>query len=118
MCMETLSDLIKISLEEMHFLGIFEQPRPVLLVQFFLSQNDLDVLSRMVDLALCLVDLGVEVQLDMVGLFQSVRVACEGETAWLDVKLYFRRWKFRYRNSKVDVIFCGIAFRRPLRPKD
>lgn len=64
--------LVKVGLEEVDLLGVLEQPGPVGVVQLLLSQYHLDVLRRVVDLALRRVDLAVELELHMVGLLQGV----------------------------------------------
>jgi len=61
-----VNPLVEISLQEVNLLRILQKPWPELLLQFFLSQNQLDILGGVVDLALLLVNLGIELELDMV----------------------------------------------------
>ena len=74
-----INPLIEISLEEVDLLGILQQTGPELLLELLLSKDKLDVLSGVVDLALCLVNLCVELQLQEVVALEGVRVAGELE---------------------------------------
>jgi hypothetical protein len=47
-------------------LRVLQEPWPELLLQFLLSQNQLNVFGGVVNLALLLINLGVELELDMV----------------------------------------------------
>lgn len=71
----------------MDLLGILQQAGPELLLELLLAQDHLDVLGGMVDLALGLVDLGVELERQAVVALQGVRVAGEGEGLRLEVEL-------------------------------
>ena len=102
----------------MDFLGVLQKPWPVLLIQFLLPQDHLNILRCMINLALRLVDLGVEGEFHMVGLLECIGVACEGESARCNVKLYFRRRDIWYGDGKVDVVFCGFSFGGALSPED
>ena len=66
------SYLIEVSLQEVDLLRVLEQPWPELLLQLLLAEDHLDVLGGVVDLAVLDIDLGVELQLDVVCLLQAV----------------------------------------------
>jgi hypothetical protein len=61
-----VNPLIEVSLQEVDLLRILQEPWPELLLQFLLSQNQLNVFGGVVNLALLLINLGVELELDMV----------------------------------------------------
>lgn len=62
----------------MHFLALFQQPWPVVLLQLLLSEHKLHIARGMVRLAVLDVDFTVEFQLDVVGSLLRVGVAGEG----------------------------------------
>jgi hypothetical protein len=66
-------------------LVVLQQAGPELLLQLLLPQNQLDVLGRVVDLALLLVDLSKELELQLVRPLEGVRVAAEAEALWLQL---------------------------------
>jgi hypothetical protein len=61
-----INPLVEVSLQEVDLLRILQEPWPELLLQFLLSQNQLNVFGGVVNLALLLINLGVELELDMV----------------------------------------------------
>lgn len=61
------SYLVKIGLEEVHALGVFEQTRPVLLLDLLLAQDQGNIASGMNDLGFLRVDLCEELKVDSVG---------------------------------------------------
>jgi hypothetical protein len=61
-----VNPLVEVGLQEVNLLGILQEPGPEFLLQLLLSQDDLNVLSGVVDLALLLVNLSVELELEMV----------------------------------------------------
>jgi hypothetical protein len=61
-----VNPLVEVSLQEVDLLRILQEPWPELLLQFLLSQNQLNVFGGVVNLALLLINLGVELELDMV----------------------------------------------------
>ena len=61
-----VNPLVEVSLQEVDLLRILQEPWPELLLQLLLSQNQLNVFGGVVNLALLLINLGVELELDMV----------------------------------------------------
>ena len=53
----------------MHLLIIFQQPRPKLVLHFLFPQPESHAVARGMGLAFLGIDLGVQLQLDMVGRF-------------------------------------------------
>lgn len=82
-----INPLIKVRLQEVNLLGILQQSWPELLLELLLSQHHLDVLECVVDLALLLIDLSVEVEVDGVRSLQRLRVALEGQSLWFELQL-------------------------------
>jgi len=82
-----VSYLVEISLQKVDLCLLLQQTRPVLLLEFLLAQHQLDVPGRVVDLALLWLDLGEEVELDVVGCLFRLRVAGEFEVGGLDVQV-------------------------------
>jgi hypothetical protein len=105
-----INPLVEVSLQEVNLLRIFQEPRPELLLQFLLSQNQLNVFGGVVNLALLLINLGVELELDMVISLEGVRVTRECETLWLEAQLQVGRFDIRYRDGEIDEVLCGIGF--------
>lgn len=99
-------------------LGLLEQARPVLLLELLLLQLDLDVLGRVVDLALGRVDLGVELEVDVVLALQGPRGAGEGERRGLEVELDAVLGDVRDRDGQVDEVLLGLRVGRALGPED
>lgn len=71
----------------MHLRLVLQQTRPVLLLEILLSQHHLDVGGGVVCLGVVDVDLGEEVDLEVVGGLFCVRGAGEGQTGGLKVEL-------------------------------
>jgi hypothetical protein len=61
-----VNPLVEVSLQEVDLLRVLQEPWPELLLQLLLSQNQLNVFGGVVNLALLLINLGVELELDMV----------------------------------------------------
>ena len=61
-----VNPLVEVSLQEVNLLRILQEPWPELLLQFLLSQNPLDIFGGVVNFARLLVNLGVELELDVV----------------------------------------------------
>ena len=59
--------LVKVCAQEVNFSLILEQPRPILFLEIFLSQDHLDVGGSVVCLGVLYVDLGVELEVEMIG---------------------------------------------------
>jgi hypothetical protein len=101
--------LVEVGLEEVHLFGVLEEARPVGLAELFLLQLHLDVLRRVVRLALSRVDLGVELELQVVRLLERVRVAGEGQALGLEVKLQIALGDVRDRDGEVDEVLARIG---------
>ena len=82
-----VNPFVEVCLQEVNLLSILQESWPEFLFQLLLSQDYLNVLSGVVDLALLLVNLSVELELEVVVSLEGVRVAGEGERLWLQVKL-------------------------------
>jgi len=82
-----VNPLVEVGLQEVNLLGVLQESWPEFLLQLLLSQVKLDVLGGVVDLALLLVDLTVELELEVVISLEGVRVAGEGERLRLEVEL-------------------------------
>jgi hypothetical protein len=67
-----INPLVKVGLQEVDLLSILQEPWPEFLLELLLSQNHLDILSGVVDLALLLVNLSVELELKMVVSLEGV----------------------------------------------
>lgn len=63
----------------MLLLAILQQTRPELLLQLLLSEDQLDILSGVADLALLRIDLAEELECNGVVAFERVGMAAEGE---------------------------------------
>lgn len=113
-----INPLVEVGLEEVHLFRLLEQARPVLLGQLLLAQLHLNVASRVVDLARGRVDLGVELELDMVGLLEGVGVTGECETGGLHVQLDIGRWHIGDVDGEVDKVLLGVGVGGALRPED
>ena len=62
----------------MHFLGLFQQPGPVFLLELLLSEYKLHIARGVMRFAFLDVDFAEEFELDVVGGFLGVGVAGEG----------------------------------------
>lgn len=113
-----VNPLVKVGLEEVDTLGVLEQPRPVFLLELLLLQLDLDVLAGVVDLALGGVNLGVELELDVVLLLESGGSSGEVECGGLEVELDVVLGHVRDGECQVDKVLFGIGDRRSLSPED
>ena len=82
-----VNPLVEVGLQEVNLLSILQEPGPELFLQLLLSQDYLNVLGGVVNLALLLVNFSVELELEVVVSLERVRVAGEGERLWLQVKL-------------------------------
>lgn len=113
-----IDPLVEVGLEEVDLLVVLQQAGPELLLQLLLPQNQLDVLGRVVDLALLLVDLSKELELQLVRPLEGVRVAAEAEALWLQLQLEVGRLDIRDVDGEVDEVLGGILSVRALRPED
>jgi len=71
-----------------------------------------------VDLAVGLVDLGEELELEVVRPLERVRVAGEGEALRLQVELEVGGWDIGNADGKVDEVLLGVGSGRALSPED
>lgn len=110
--------LVEVGSEEVGPLGLLQQAGPVSLVQLLLLQFELDVLARVVDFGSLVVDLGVKLQLEVVGLLERIRVAGEGQTGGLEVELQVRGGHIRHCDGQVNEILLGVGTGGPLGPEN
>ena len=61
-----VNPLVEVGLQEVDLLSILQEPWPELFLQLLLSQDYLNVLGGVVNLALLLVNLSVELELEVV----------------------------------------------------
>lgn len=102
----------------MDLLGVLQQTGPVFLLELLLAQVDLDVLAGVVDFALLGVDLGVELELEVVCLFKRVGVAGEGQRVGLEIQLETGRGDVRDADGQEDDVLGLISGGGPLCPED
>jgi hypothetical protein len=102
----------------MHLLSALEQTWPVLLLELLLPQHQLDIAGRVVDLALGRVDLGVELQLDVVGFLFRLRVARECEFVGLEIELQVFGVHVCGRDGEEDVVLGRVCAGRALCPEN
>lgn len=110
--------LVEVGSEEVDLLGLLEQAGPVGLVELLLLQLQLDILARVVDLGGLLVDLGVKLELQVVGLLEGVGVAGEGQTRGLEVELEALLGHVGDGDGQVDEVLLGIGAGRALCPEN
>lgn len=99
-------------------LRLLEQAGPVLLAELLLLELELDVLGGVIGLGLRDVDLGVEVEFDVIFALQSGGGAGEGEGGRLEVELEVRGGDIGDGDGEVDEVLGGIGGGRALRPED
>jgi hypothetical protein len=104
-----INPLIEVGLEEVHFLSVLQQPGPELRLELLLSQDQLHVLVGVVDLALLLVNLGIEFELDVVGPLERVGVASEDQPLWLQLELEVFGLDVRNVDREVDEVLCRLC---------
>lgn len=110
--------LVEVGSEEVNLLGLLEQAGPVGLVELLLLQLQLDILARVVDLGGLLVNLGVELELQVVSLLEGVGVAGKGQTSGLEVELEALLGHVGDGDGQVDEVLLGIGAGRALRPEN
>ena len=72
----------------------------------------------MVDLALCLVNLRVKLQLQEVIALERIGVAGEFEGLGLELELQLGGLDIGYGDGQVEVVLCGVSLVGALGPKD
>lgn len=110
--------LVEVGLEIVHLLGVLEQARPVFFRKVLLLQLDLNVASRVVDLALLGVDVGVEVDLDVVSGLLGIRVASKGKASGLEVEFHVFGWHIGDGDGEPDIVLFSVAGAGALSPLD
>lgn len=113
-----INPLVEVSLQEVDLLCVLQQSWPELLLQLLLSQNHLDVLGGVVDLALLRVDLAIELKLDIVVSLEGIRVSGEGKGGRLEVELELGCLDVRYANGQINEVLSGLGLVGSLSPKD
>lgn len=102
----------------MQLFALLEQAGPELLLELLLTQDHLDVLAGVVDLALIGNDLGEQLELDLVVDVLQLRVAGEGDLGGLYIQRHLLLGHIRSRDGQEDVVALGIRCRRALGPED
>ena len=102
----------------MDLLGVLEEARPVLLLEFLLVELELNVLAGVVNLGPLGVDLGEELNVELVGLLQGLGVALEGESLGLQVQLEVGRGDVRDGDGEPDEVLLGVRGAGALSPED
>lgn len=113
-----INPLVEVCLEEMNLLGLLQQTGPVGIVELLLAQLQLDIAGGMVDLALGRVNLGVELELEVVGPFEGIGVTGEGQAIWLEVQLQVGSRHIGNADGQVDKVLLGIDLGGALRPEN
>jgi len=103
-----INPFVEVGLQEVDLLCILQQSWPELLSRLLLSQNHLDILGGVVDLALLWINLSVEFELDVVCPLEGLGVACEGESLWLEVELKVCGLDIRNGDGEVDQVLCWL----------
>ena len=114
----TSAYLVEIGLQEMHFLGLFQQPWPVLLLELLLSEYKLHIARGVMRLALLDVDFARELELDVVGGLLRVGVAGEGQGGWFQVDFEGFVGHVGGRDGEEDVVALWVRGRGALSPGD
>lgn len=90
-------------------LRVLEESWPELLLGLLLPQHKLNVLGGVVDLAVVDINLGEELELNVVRLLQAVGLAAEGEAGGLEVKLQVLGLAVRHGDGEVDVVLLWLG---------
>lgn len=91
----------------MNLLGGLQQTGPVLCLELLLAQHQLDLTVSVVDLAVLGVDLGKQIQGDVV-FYALLGVACESDTGRLDVDSCGSTGNIGSLDANVEVVAFGI----------
>lgn len=113
-----INPLVEVGLEEVESLVFLEQAGPVLLLEVLLLELHLDVLGGVVDLAGGGVNLGKELEVDMVLALESARGTGEGESRGLDVQLDVVLGDIGDGDGEVDKVLVGVGAGRALGPEN
>jgi hypothetical protein len=109
---------VKVGLEVVDLLGLLEQAGPVLLLELLLLELELDVLAGVEGLGLGGVDLGVELDVELVRPLQGVGVTLEGDALGLDVELQVGGGDIGDGDGQVDEVLGSIRGAGALGPED
>lgn len=101
----------------MDLLGGLQQTRPVFFLELLLAQDQLDLTVTVVDLAVLGVDLGEQIERDVV-FYALLGVACESNIGRLDVEGCVRTGNISSLDANIEVVALGVAIRRALSPCD
>lgn len=101
----------------MDLLGGLQQTRPVFFLELLLAQHQLDLTVTVVDLAVLGVDLGEQVERDVV-FYALLGVACKSNVGRLDVEGGVRTGNISSLDANIEVVALGVAIRRALSPCD
>ena len=113
-----IDPLVEVGLEPVNLLGVLEEAGPVGLLELLLAQLQLDVLGGVVDLALGDIDLGEELDVEVVGPLEGIRVAGEGKALGLQVQLEVGGRDIGHADGQVDEVLGLVGLGRTLRPED
>lgn len=113
-----VNPLVKVGLEEVQPLVLLEEARPVLELELLLLELHLNVLGGVVDLALRGVDLGEELELDVVLAVEGARGAGEDERRGLEVQLEAVLGDVGDGDGQVDKVLGGIRVGGALGPEN
>lgn len=113
-----INPLVEVRLEEVDLLGFLEQAWPVGIVELLLAKLQLDIARAVVDLALSRINLGVELELEVVRLFEGVRVAGECQAGGPKVQLEVAGRHIGNANGQIDEVLLGVGLGGALRPEN
>lgn len=113
-----INPLVEVGLEEVDLLRLLEETGPVGGIELLLAKLHLNIAGSVVDLARRRVDLGVELELDVVGPLEGVGVASEDETSGLEVELEVGSRDVGNANGEVNEVALGVGGRRALSPEN
>jgi len=111
-----INPLIEVGLQEVDLLCFLQQAWPELLLHLLLAQDELDVLGGVVDLSLGGVDLGEEVEHDVVVALEGIGVTGEGQRIRLDIDL--RSLDIWDGDGHIEVVLCSLSWVGTLSPED
>ena len=101
---------IEVSLEEMHFLSVFEEAGPKVLVEVFLLQHHLHGTGRVVHLAGLGIDLGIQVQCHLIIGFLGLAESLERQLRGLHVHLDLLGVHIWHGDAQENVILFRFRF--------
>jgi hypothetical protein len=108
--------LVKVRAQIVDLCLVLEQTRPVLFLQFLLSQHQLDIRGCVMCLGVLNIDFSEELDLEVVGGLFGIRCAGEGEAGRLQVELEGFGWYVWHTDCEEDVVLLGVGVGRALSP--